>query len=495
MTPLSRRDLLIGGGSALVGAGIGGTLVTAYANRPAPAPTPTDAGGLTVNSWIDRRKPPYTIGHRGASGVMPEHTLPGYLKALEWGAECLDISVVQSSDGVLYCLHDLTLERVTTLTGEVRSQSSTELDLGRVSIARLGPRWQGANMPAIPRLVDVLNEVGGKVILCIEAKDEAAYQPLIELLEQQQIKESVILKFDHASPRIETARDAGHPVVAYLGSAEVATESAIKSVAARLDPRRDALMLPARDNLTLLPQNILQAAVRTGIPIWVAPVHRRHEIEYFSLLGVQGMVISCSGYTGRTVPVAKTDDWASGQLAPGALTRNPESDAFSLQWPEVGVIEIPTRGQQAFLTLGQFAPITATSYRIAFDASFDPIPSDTWQHVSIAFGHADDRYYEHRLGDSDGYHAMLRADGTMGLAAHVEGDKNGRQLVGPTSSVPMKRGVWARMTLDVTPDEIRWTRDDGTVLSAKDSRFRGGYFHIGSSASDGALRLRGLAVV
>ncbi|MFT4297380.1 MAG: glycerophosphodiester phosphodiesterase [Micropruina sp.] len=495
MSPLSRRDLLIGGGSAVVGAGIAGTVATVYANRPATPATPSpDAAGITVRNWIDRRQAPYFIGHRGAEGVLPEHTLPGYQKALEWGAECLEISVVRSSDGILYCLQDLTLERTTTLKGEARSLTSAELDLGRVTIPRLGPRWQGVNMPAIPRLTDVLKEVGGKAVLCIEPRDDAAYQPLIELIEQQQLKDSVILRFDHLSPRIAAAKTAGYPVAAYLTSAEVATEAAIKSLAGRLDPRQDVLVLPARNDTDLLPQKLVQAAVRSGVPVWVSPVHRRHEVDYFSLVGVQGMVAACNGYTARTVPAVATDDWASGQLAPGALTRNPDSSTYSLQWPDVGVIEIPTPGRQAFMTLGQFAPITATSYRIAFDVAFDPMPSDTWQHVSIAFGHDDDRYYEHRLGNADGYHALLRADGTMGLATHVEGDRNGRQLVGPASSRPMKRGVWARMTLDVTPDEIRWARDDGTVLSVKDSRFRGGYFHIGSSATDGALKLRGLAV-
>lgn len=493
MSPLSRRDLLIGGGSAVVGAGIVGAIALS-ANQPLTPPPPSSPAPRTVNDWISRRQAPYFIGHRGAGGVLPEHTLPSYSRALEWGAECLELSVVQSADGVLYCLHDLTLDRTTTLTGEARRLTSAEFDLGRVSIPRLGPRWHGANMPAIPRLDTVLKELGGRAVLCIEPKDDAAYPRLIELIEQHGLKDTVILKLDHSSPRIDMAKKAGYPVFAYLGNAQVATEAATKSLAARLDPRQDVLVLPARDNLDLLPAKVLQAAVSTGVPVWVFPVHRRYEVEYFSLLGVQGMITACNGYTAQTVPRLKTDDWASGQLSPGALTRNPYSNAFSLQWSEVGVIEIPTPGRQAFITLGQFAPVESVTYRIDFDVSFNPMPSDTWQHVSIAFGHTDDRYYEHRLGDTDGYHALLRADGSMGLYAHVQGDQNGQQLVKPAASSPIKQSVWARMSLDVTADEIRWSRDDGTVLTARDPRFRGRYFHIGSSATDGALRLRGLAV-
>lgn len=391
-------------------------------------------------------------------------------------------------------MHDLTLDRTTTLKGDVRSKTAEQLDAGSVSIPRLGPQWQGANMPPIPRLSDVLTELGGKAVLCIEPKDDAAYEPLISLIEERQLQESIIIKLDASSPRIPMAKEAGYPVFAYLGNADVATEAAIRSLAARLDARRDVLVLPSRKDHDLLPQRLYQAAVNTGVPVWVFPVHRRYEVDYFSLLGVQGMITASIGYTSRGVPAVKTDDWAKGQLGLGELTRNPYSNAFNLNWPEAGVIELPTPGRQAFVAQGQFAPIDSVSYRIAFDVSFDPLPSDTWQHISIAFGHADDRYYEHRLGDADGYHALLRADGSMGLYAHVEGDPNGQQLGMPVPSSPMKSGAWARMTLDVTAEEIHWSRDDGTVVTARDPRFRGGYFHIGSSATDGAMRLRGLTV-
>jgi hypothetical protein len=78
------------------------------------------------------------------------------------------------------------------------------------------------------------------------------------------------------------------------------------------------------------------------------------------------------------------------------LTLDPFSDKYSLNWEEQGVIGLDVPNRPAFVTLGQFCPVVAKSYRLVFDAAFDPMPTDTWQHLSIAFGHADDRYYEHR---------------------------------------------------------------------------------------------------
>ncbi len=129
-------------------------------------------------------------------------------------------------------------------------------------------------------------------------------------------------------------------------------------------------------------------------------------------------------------------------------------------------------------------PLSAESYRLVFDASFDPLPTDTWQHLSIAFGHADDRYYEHRLAQSDGYHAQLRADGRMAIYAHVQGEPNGESLTASRQGTPFKNGLWTRLTLDVTSTAIRLTRDDGNYVEARDDRFRGGYLHIGRSGKD-----------
>lgn len=134
------------------------------------------------------------------------------------------------------------------------------------------------------------------------------------------------------------------------------------------------------------------------------------------------------------------------------------------------------------------------SYRISLDISFNPLPSDGWQHFSIAFGHTDDRYYEHRLGQSDGYHALMRADGQMAVYAHTAGDQDGEALTENVQTGALRPGTWSRVTLTVTPDNIEWFRDDGTSVRTGDRRFRGGYVHIGSSATDGRLLVRNLSV-
>ena len=53
------------------------------------------------------------IAHRGASGYLPEHTLPAKALAFGMGADFLEQDVVATRDDALVVLHDIHLDRVT----------------------------------------------------------------------------------------------------------------------------------------------------------------------------------------------------------------------------------------------------------------------------------------------------------------------------------------------------------------------------------------------
>lgn len=53
------------------------------------------------------------VAHRGASGYLPEHTLPAKAMAYAMGADYLEQDVVMTKDDQLIVIHDITLERTT----------------------------------------------------------------------------------------------------------------------------------------------------------------------------------------------------------------------------------------------------------------------------------------------------------------------------------------------------------------------------------------------
>ncbi len=57
------------------------------------------------------------IAHRGASAYAPEHSSHAYRLAIEMGADFVEQDLAVTRDGVLVCIHDLTLERTTNVAG------------------------------------------------------------------------------------------------------------------------------------------------------------------------------------------------------------------------------------------------------------------------------------------------------------------------------------------------------------------------------------------
>jgi len=50
--------------------------------------------------------PPLVAAHRGASGFLPEETIEAYVKAIELGADFIELDLISTKDGVLIARHD-----------------------------------------------------------------------------------------------------------------------------------------------------------------------------------------------------------------------------------------------------------------------------------------------------------------------------------------------------------------------------------------------------
>src|SRR4028119_1977971 len=86
------------------------------------APDKASTADSNVLSFPDQRSKTdstvLNVGHRGASGYAPEHTIPAYDLALKMGADYIEQDLQLTKDGVLVVLHDETLDRTARPTAE-----------------------------------------------------------------------------------------------------------------------------------------------------------------------------------------------------------------------------------------------------------------------------------------------------------------------------------------------------------------------------------------
>ena len=454
-------------------------------------------GAVTVSGWAAQRGERYFIAHRGAGDVYPEHSKEAYQAAFAWGAPCLEISVGMTSDGVLICMHDATYDRTTNLTGRLIDQPSSVLTDGRIVVPRLGDYWV-RNAPPIPLFEDVIREFGARVVLAIEAKADRAYEPMMRMVERYGLNESVIVKSHFTSKRWVSAQLSGFPVFCYFGTAFETTASGVVAIAARLDPGRDCLVIPGfRQDGTFLDNELVEAAVATGVPVWVYPLHRRSDAAHFFEQGAEGAVCSSYGYIAGAVSAVGSDNWAAQAVAPGDMSKDPASSSYAPKFSTDGELILDAKGTQHFVTLGQMAPLVTgvDNYTIDVDALWRVLPESLSDNLTIAFACRDDSYYQHGGGNGDGYHVTLCADGELGLYRHRSGEPVGQQLTPPVSTPALKIDQAAHLRITVTGSRIVVARtDSGDELSTSDSTVRGDYIHVGRSSLNAVATFRGMSI-
>ncbi|HEX8505873.1 MAG TPA: glycerophosphodiester phosphodiesterase [Hymenobacter sp.] len=73
-----------------------------------------DAPNLPKYNTLDGNAP-LVIAHRGASGLLPEHTLEAYQRAIDQGADFIEQDLVLTKDQVLVCRHEPMLSGTTNV--------------------------------------------------------------------------------------------------------------------------------------------------------------------------------------------------------------------------------------------------------------------------------------------------------------------------------------------------------------------------------------------
>jgi glycerophosphoryl diester phosphodiesterase len=114
------------------------------------------------------------IGHRGAKGHIAENTIASIRKAIELGADGIEIDVFLCKSGEIVLFHDKTLEKLTNGYGNIEDKNLEELRKLKV----LNSSY------SIPTLEEVLKSIDKDVFLNIELKGRNTAQGSLDLIRQ-----------------------------------------------------------------------------------------------------------------------------------------------------------------------------------------------------------------------------------------------------------------------------------------------------------------------
>lgn len=121
------------------------------------------------------------VVHRGANALAPENTWASADSALQHGATWVEVDVRPSKDGVLFNLHDETLDRTTNGTdrlADMLAHDVSRLDAG----SWFGPQFAGLHVPTIAEMLDSLQ---GRAKVFFDVKRGTPIPALVQLVREK----------------------------------------------------------------------------------------------------------------------------------------------------------------------------------------------------------------------------------------------------------------------------------------------------------------------
>ena len=207
----------------------------------------------------------WVIAHRGASADERENTMPAFERAIEVGADYVELDVQVAADGALVVFHDLDLGRLTPLRGPLRRRTAAEL-------AEHG----------IPTLEEVVELTRGRIGVMAELKGayrDRRHDPVgrtVELL----CEDDVLLSFGRRELLEARRLQPGIRLMQHVGYGVSIRAAAVYAWAVGLyDP--------------LVTRRGVERARRHGLRTAVYTVNDIERMRTLSALGVDGIFTDC----------------------------------------------------------------------------------------------------------------------------------------------------------------------------------------------------------
>ncbi len=115
-------------------------------------------------------------GHRGASGTMPENTIPAFQRAIDMHADGIELDIQLTKDGEIVVIHDETIDRTSNGHGLVADYTLAELR--SFNFNRTHPEMPYAQIPLMREVFELVKP--SPLIINIELKTGVRDYPGIE---------------------------------------------------------------------------------------------------------------------------------------------------------------------------------------------------------------------------------------------------------------------------------------------------------------------------
>jgi glycerophosphoryl diester phosphodiesterase len=239
---------------------------------------------------------PRNFAHRGGAQVAPENTLFAYRRALELGADIIELDVYSTVDNHIVALHDRTVNRTTDGRGDVKKLTLAELK--KLDAAYRFSPDRGVTFPlrgkgiTVPTLEEVFREFPN-VPVNIEIKDADPLIPeLLAELVRRCKREKLTLVVSSYEAALKRFRDLSPETYTGFTPSEARRFVFLEPEDQKTyRPPAEALQVPIRSGgIEVVTPETVARAHRHGVEVHVWTVNDEQSMRRLVRLGVDGIM-------------------------------------------------------------------------------------------------------------------------------------------------------------------------------------------------------------
>lgn len=393
---------------------------TTYATRTQLADLRADLKGY-VNYQIRNRKWPdlitsakkggrlFIVSHRGGVRIHPEHTMQGYRDSFNHGF-LIECDVRKLASGELVCIHDATTTRTMTGTAATVSAMTVEDWLSR----QVKSPWPGGKAAEPVLFGDVLDEFGGRTILVVEVKDDAAAADVINAVTRRGLHRCVIVQSFTLSVAKKAAA-AGIASMFLCGATTSVTPTQLRE--AKIEFLGPSQAMSAVDIATFRAKSIQVVPYTVETPAeWTALQAKSVDGAFFNdPWGATGRYARQNRdpfWTG--VPPYGWAYWDNAGGSYQAINYAGQQNALFLDGMRDGASGTKSLRQGwSPTTTGSAGNFARVRFTLAFDRSASS--ATRWAGVFLGTTPNGDAYKDVATAGQSGYHFLIRRDGELAI--------------------------------------------------------------------------------
>lgn len=147
----------------------------------------------------------YLTAHRGLSSVAPENTAPALEEAGKAGYYAAEFDIIPTKDGVWVMIHDDTVDRTMSGTGEVSSLTYSELLEMTIDEGNGIEKYPDLKISTLEEALEICKKYSMKAMIEVKGGSKEDMQSVLDIVNSKGMKnESLIIDFNEE--RISTLR-------------------------------------------------------------------------------------------------------------------------------------------------------------------------------------------------------------------------------------------------------------------------------------------------